>query len=154
MKSVAGLRRRSHLSESCPTQHNHDRVQESVNIPIASHLPRCILSRSCLSWPPQTGCWLHYRMLSKIRYPWCYDPVYVRTFCTYEKWQTAPKIYNWEACTHIMKAPFFYKWMKWHIILHFFGFSLTCAGGVLHGPGSWIYNRVIWKNKQDIYFLV
>ena len=32
---------------------------------LRSHLPLCILSRSCLSWPAQTGCWLHYRMLSK-----------------------------------------------------------------------------------------
>ena len=32
---------------------------------LRSHLPLCILSLSCLSWPAQTGCWLHYRMLSK-----------------------------------------------------------------------------------------
>ena len=29
------LRRCSHLSESCPSQHNHDRVQDSVNIQFA-----------------------------------------------------------------------------------------------------------------------
>ena len=40
-RDLAKAARRSHLSELCPSQHNHDRVQDSVNISIAFTSAAC-----------------------------------------------------------------------------------------------------------------
>ena len=81
---------------------------------LRSHLPLCILSRSCLSWPAQTGCWLHYRMLSKKHHFITSNP----------------------ASNLLFKSVFL--WMNWHIISHFFGFVLTW----LHGSTTEWYGSI------------
>ena len=96
---------RSHLRESCPSQHNHDRVQDWVNLRIAftsaAMYPVLVMfivttaDRMLTTLPDVVQNQIFWMLRS-------------RTYCT-KNGEWPLKIQLLETCNHIMKAPFYYK---------------------------------------------